>query len=79
MRRKYSNKVVIEEDNAPWHTTNIITKYLDNKGINQMKWPPESLDLNPIKNLWNYIKDMISARRHTVKNTKEMKQALQIV
>jgi hypothetical protein len=36
MRRKYSNKVVMQEDNAPWYTAKIITKYLANKNINRM-------------------------------------------
>jgi hypothetical protein len=34
MRRKYGNEVVMQEDNALWHTAKIITKYLGNKKIN---------------------------------------------
>jgi hypothetical protein len=36
IRRKYSNKVVIQEDNALWHTAKIIIKYLGNKGVNRI-------------------------------------------
>jgi hypothetical protein len=36
IRAKYSNKVVIQEDNALWHTAKIITKYLKNKKVKQM-------------------------------------------
>jgi hypothetical protein len=39
MRRKYGNKVVMQEDNAPWHTTKVVTKYLERKGIKRINWP----------------------------------------
>lgn len=79
MRRKYGDEVVMQEDNAPWHTAKIITKYLTNKKINRMNWPPQSPDLNPIENLWKYIKDIISKRRHRVKNVTDMRRALREV
>ena len=44
-----------------------------------MNWPPQLPDLNPIKNLWKYIKDIISKRRHKVKNVTDMRQALREV
>ena len=50
----------MQEDNAPWHTANIIKKYLANKKVNRMSWPAQSLDLNPPENLWKYIKGIIS-------------------
>src|ERR1700722_11229057 len=51
IRRKYGDKVVMQEDNAPWHTAKIITKYLANKKVKRINWPPQLPDLNPIKNL----------------------------
>jgi len=41
-----------------------------------MKWPPQSPNLNPIKNLWKYIKDIISKRRHRVGGAAGMREAL---
>ena len=38
--KKYEPGVVMQEDNAPWYTSKIIKKYLANKGINRMRWPP---------------------------------------
>ena len=51
MVKKYRSDVVMQKDNTPWHTAMIIRKYLANKGIKRIKWPPQSLDLNPIENL----------------------------
>ena len=76
IRRKYSNEVVMQEYNAPQHTAKVITKYLANKKVNKMNWPLQSPDLNPIKNLWKYIKDIISKRRHKVRNVKDIRYAL---
>jgi transposase len=60
MRAKYGDEVVMQEDNALWHTTKIIIKYLKNKKVKRMKWPPQSPNLNPFENLWKHIKDIIS-------------------
>jgi transposase len=78
MRAKYGDEVVMQEDNALWHTAKIITKYLKNKKVKRMKWPPQSPDLNPIENLWKHIKDIISQSRHKIRNTKDMRLALQV-
>ena len=40
MVKKYRLDVVMQEDNTPWHTAKMIKKYLANKGINRMRWPP---------------------------------------
>ena len=79
IKRKYRDEVVMQEDNAPWHTAKIITKYLANKKVKRINWPPQLPNLNSIKNLWKYIKDIISKRRHKVKNVTDMRQALREV
>ena len=78
IRRKYKNKVVMQDDNALQHIAKIITKYLKNKRVRQMNQPPQSPDLNLIKNLWKYIKDIISKRKHQIRNIRNMRLALQI-
>lgn len=79
MRRKYGDEVVMQEDNAPWHTANVVKKYLERKRIHRMVGPAQSPDLNPIENLWKYIKDIISKRKHRVKPAKEMREVLKEV
>jgi transposase len=76
MRRKYGPGVVMQEDNAPWHTAKMVRAYLRLQGVSLLQWPAQSPDLSPIENLWKQIKIKISQRRHKVKNIGMMERAL---
>ncbi|PVH70878.1 transposable element Tcb1 transposase, partial [Cadophora sp. DSE1049] len=39
----------------------------------------QSPNLNPIENLWKYIKNIISKRKHKVKSAKEIRAVLKEV
>ena len=45
------------QDNDPKHTSVYAKDFLERKGINWWKTPAESLDLNPIENLWHELKE----------------------
>jgi transposase len=47
---------IFMHDNALIHIAHIILQYLQEHGIDVMDWPPYSLDLNPIENLWALLK-----------------------
>jgi mannose-6-phosphate isomerase-like protein (cupin superfamily) len=49
-------------DNAPTHTSNESKAWLHNNGIDLIEFPPHSPDLNPIENLWAYLKRRIDNR-----------------
>jgi len=76
MRRKYGPSVVMQEDNAPWHTAKIVRNYLRRLKIKILHWPPQSPDLSPIENLWRQIKLKIGKMRHKIKTVAQMEAAL---
>lgn len=44
------------QDNAPCHRSNAVKLFLRENNIEFINWPPYSPDLNPIENLWNWVK-----------------------
>ena len=46
-------------DNATPHTAHITTEELKERNIPLLSHPPFSPDLNPIENVWNWMKDYI--------------------
>ena len=68
MRKKYSPEVVIQEDNASWHRAKLVQDYLNQQKVKRLHWLAQSPDLSPIENLQKQIKNIISKRRHKIKN-----------
>lgn len=57
------------QDNDPKHTSLYAKEWIDDNEVNWWKTPAESLDLNPIENLWHELKEYI--RREVKPNAKE--------
>lgn len=47
--------IIFQQDNAKWHTANIVRDYLQLKQVEVLRWPPRSPDLNPIELVWAYM------------------------
>ncbi|ORD95213.1 TCB2 [Hepatospora eriocheir] len=47
-------------DNDPKHTSRLVTDWIDEKNIDVLDWPLQSLDLNPIEAVWAYVKAKLS-------------------
>ena len=47
------------EDGHKAHTSKLAGHCRSHYGITRMDWPPNSPDLNPIENVWSFLKDRI--------------------
>lgn len=58
-----SNKIQI-----PKHTSKLVLERIKQSNIKLLEWPSQSLDLNPIKNLWTKLKSQLCAGKTTSLN-----------
>lgn len=55
----YSGAWRLMQDNAPCHTSKSVKAFLRERGIKFIDWPPYSPDLNPIENIWHWMKTVL--------------------
>ena len=68
---------VFKQDNAPSHVSKSTIEWLDDNGIEYLKWPPLSPDLNPIEHLRNHVERDL--RKLNCSNIKELKNKIKII
>ena len=64
--------VIFMDDNAPCHRSHSVRSFFDENGITRSEWPPQSPDLNPIENLWKYIKDNLKKSGKIISSNAEL-------
>jgi transposase len=57
--RMHPNHIFMH-DNAPGHSGELTVEELESRGIRVLVWPPFFPDLNPIKTVWDKMKDYIA-------------------
>jgi hypothetical protein len=50
------------QDGAPCHASKRIKTFLAQQDFQVIDWPGNSLDLNPIENCWNHLKNMLKKK-----------------
>jgi len=55
----YPDSHRFQQDNDPKHTSRYAKDYIDEKGINWLKTPASSPDLNLIELIWHALKDYL--------------------
>ena len=53
---------IFTQDNAPCHKAKTVISFLEEEGIDVMKWPLQRLDMYPIENVWKIIGEKAQKR-----------------
>ena len=57
------NDWIFQDDNAPCHCAKKVQHWYGTHKVEQMDWPAQSPDLNPIENLWNRVSCIVSKNK----------------
>jgi hypothetical protein len=71
-------KMTFQHDNDPKHTAKSVKEYLNKQEYQVMLWPAQSPDLNPIENLWSFIKNKIYSYETPASGLKELFSRVEI-
>ncbi|CAF1597481.1 unnamed protein product [Adineta ricciae] len=56
------NKIIFQQDFAPWHTSKIVKQRIRQMKLNVLDWASKSPDLNPIEMLWSILDKKLAAK-----------------
>lgn len=71
-RRNIGGTWRLMQDNAPCHTSKAVKAYLARKRVEFIDWPPYSPDLNPIENIWQWMKHVLETEYPVCKSADDI-------
>jgi len=74
---------IFQHDNDPKHTAKVTKVYLESIGVTEVEgrllyWPAQSPDLNPIENMWSYLKKQLGKYPTPPKSCKELWERISV-
>lgn len=54
-------KIIYQQDLAPWHTSNLVKAKIQKLKLKVMDWPAKSPDLNPVELVWSILDKKLMA------------------
>lgn len=61
---------IFMQDGAPCHTARSVKAFLEEKNIPLLAWPGNSPDMNPIENVWEFLKREVA--KHVITNKTQL-------
>jgi hypothetical protein len=74
MRSLYPDGFIFMQDNDPKHTSNVAKNFIAQNFMELLDWPPYSPDLNPIEEVWSWLKRRVN--QEIPKNLQELKNSI---
>ena len=70
LRTAINQPAVFIQDNTPCHTVKSVKTCLSEEDVIIIKWPVQSPDMNPIKNVWKFLNER--AKEKDPRNVEEL-------
>jgi len=74
IKQTHGKDFLYQQDNAPAHRGGLTSIYLESANVKVIDWPPQSPDLNPIEQVWNWMAGKIKTK--SFENIEELRDCV---